>query len=182
MAGTAIFLIMAWHLHTAQDALIPFSFLGPGLLLSIFIAPFLSKQASNTQIWVFNYHLWSRICFTVLAAIVLYLGLAAIIASLDFLFGVKFYRAIYEDVWLVVVTLFSPILAMAGIPQQFDTIEEPYPKAIRIILSHITLPLLLIYVVILYCYAIKILITWDLLKGGVAYLVSAFGALESLHI
>ncbi|CAK6537727.1 MAG: hypothetical protein IRD7MM_04380 [Candidatus Midichloria mitochondrii] len=106
----------------------------------------------------------------------LHLGLAAIIASLGFLFGVKFYRAIYEDVWLVVVTLFLPISAMAGITQQFDTIEEPYPKAIRIILSHITPLLLLIYAVILYCYAIKIPITWGICqKAGVAYLVSAFG-------
>lgn len=173
--GTSVFLVMSWYLYTSPDIALPFGFLGAGLFLSIFIAPFFSNHSSSIQVWEFNYRLWIRIFFTVLAAIILYLGLTAIIASLDFLFGVKFYGNIYGDIWLVIATLFSPILTMAGIPTRFDVEETNYPKAIQVILSYIALPLLCVYMVILYGYAAKILITWDLPKGGVAYLVSAFG-------
>jgi len=74
-----------------------------------------------------------------------------------------------------VATFFSPLLAMAGIPTRFDTVEESYPKAMKLVLSCIAVPLLLVYAAILYSYAAKILITWELPKGGVAYLVTAFG-------
>lgn len=176
LVGMAVFAVIAWHLSVANDASLPFHFLGSGLFLSIFIAPFLNKQATSEQIWVFNYRLWIHIGFTILAAIVLYLGLCAVIASLDVLFGISFYSNFYGDVWLVVATFFSPLLAMAGIPKQLDETKQDYPKAIRIILSYIMLPLLCIYAVILYGYGAKILVSWELPKGNIAYLISAFGA------
>jgi hypothetical protein len=171
--GIVIFIIIAWHLYTSSQTSTPFSFLGTGLFLSIFVAPFLNKQASSMQLWIFNYRIWTNLCVTFLAAVVLFIGLIAIVASLNSLFGIKFNSTIYTYIWLVVATLFSPIFAMAGIPERFDA-SETNPKSIRIILSYIALPLLLIYAAILYGYTTKILITWNLPHGGVAYLVLAF--------
>ena len=173
--GLTIFAGMAWHLSTAPQLSIPLAFLGAGLFLGMFIAPFIGKRATGAEIWRFNYRLCLRIGFTLLAAIVLYLGLAGILTSLDFLFGLTFMDDMYGDAWLIVATFFSPLLAMAGIPTRFDTVEESYPKAMKLVLSCIAVPLLLVYAAILYSYAAKILITWELPKGGVAYLVTAFG-------
>ncbi|MDJ1305375.1 MAG: hypothetical protein MRQ09_03960 [Candidatus Midichloria sp.] len=47
---TAIFLIMAWHLYTAPEALIPFSFLGPGLFPKYFYSIWDITLDNNTGI------------------------------------------------------------------------------------------------------------------------------------
>lgn len=173
--GIPIFAALVLYVHASAEAVLIFFFLGPALFLAMFIAPFINKHSETQEIWVFNYRLWTHIFITILAAIFLYLGLAAIVSSLDFLFGVKFYADVYEDAWFVVATLFSPIVAMAGIPRQFDEQAASFPKFLRIILCYIVIPLLLVYAVILYGYTAKIIITWELPKGGVAYLVSGFG-------
>jgi len=175
--GVPIFAALVLYVHVSPEAVLIFFFLGPALFLAMFIAPFINRHSETQEIWVFNYRLWAHIFITVLAAIFLYLGLSAIVASLDFLFGVKFYHDIYEDIWFVVATLFSPIVAMAGIPRQFDEQATSFPKFLRIILCYIVIPLLLVYAVILYGYTAKIIMTWELPKGGVAYLVSGFGCL-----
>lgn len=175
--GIPVFAALVFYIHVSAEAVLIFFFLGPALFLSMFIAPFINRHSETQEIWVFNYRLWTHIFITILAAIFLYLGLAAIVASLDFLFGVKFYSDVYEDIWFVVATLFSPIVAMAGIPRQFDEQATSFPNFLRIILCYIVVPLLLVYAVILYGYTAKIIVTWELPKGGVAYLVSGFGCL-----
>ena len=177
--SSAIFLIIAWHLYTVISPF-TFIFLGAGLFLSIFISPFLNRYANSENIWVFNYKLWIHICFTVFTAIILYLGIIAIVASVNFLFGTVFPSLIYRDLWLFIATLFSPIVAMGGIPERFDDKEKNYPKDLRIILSYIVIPIMFIYAVILYIYTAKILITWDLPNGGVAYMVTAFGCIGTI--
>ncbi|MDF3047254.1 MAG: hypothetical protein K0R73_372 [Candidatus Midichloriaceae bacterium] len=173
IVGAALFLVIAWGLYTASDISIPF--LVTGLFLSIFIAPFINRRVSSTQIWVFNYLLWIHICFVLLVTVILFLGLSVIIASLNFLYGINLYGTIYANILLTIGMIFSSVLAMAGIPERFDATEVNYPKTIRFILSYIALPLLFIYAVILYAYTAKILINFNLPKGGVAYLVMAFG-------
>lgn len=175
--GIPIFAGLALYVHISAEAVMVFFFLAPALFLSMFIAPFINKHSEAQQIWTFNYRLWTHIFITILAAVCLFLGLSAIVSSLNFLFGVEFYHDIYRDIWLIVATLFSPIAAMAGIPRRFDGSAVDFPKFVRIILCYIVIPLLLVYAAILYGYTAKIIITWALPKGGVAYLVSGFGCL-----
>ncbi len=170
-----VFLIIGWHLWCAPAIAPVLGFLGTGIFLLLFVAPFLRQNTDDRQIWQFNYGLWSHIAFTFFAAIVLYLGIEAIILSLEFLFGFHLYANISFDVWLVVATMFSPLVAMAGIPRQFDAVATAYPRAKRIILTNIAIPLLLLYALLLYSYIAKIILTGELPKGGVAYLVSGFG-------
>ncbi len=176
VVGIVVFLAIIFQLCFYKNSFIPFCFLGAGLFLSIFIAPFLNKKSSNDQIWAFNYHLWYHLCFTILTAVTLFLAIVFIPASLKFLFAIDFNEIIYFYIWIVIAAFFSPIVAMAGIPNKYDSIEKDYPSALRIILSYIILPILCIYSVILYGYIIKILIDWSLPKGGVSYMISIFGS------
>ena len=148
----------------------------PASFLSIFIAPFLRKEATSQQVWCFNYSLWLHISFTIMCAVILYIGMAAIFASLQFLFGLSIEGSSYFNTWLFVATLFSPVFAMAGIPKDFSIEKEEYPHLIEILKSYISMPLLLVYTLILYGYIAKIIFLWELPKGGVAYMVSAYGA------
>lgn len=176
-AGAAAMGVYLWSLPRID---VPFGLLGAGCFLSMFIAPFLHRDASADAIWTFNYRLWVRIAVAVLAGFVLFLGLLAISQSFKFLFGVEQPSRIAEDIWLFVATLVSPVFAMAGIPRDFAAEEVDYPKPIRLIVSFILLPLLLVYAVILYLYAGKIAVTWTLPEGGVVYLVSGFGVVGTI--
>ena len=51
--------------------------------------------------------------------------------------------------------------------------SEPV-KVLRLILNYILSPAIIAYTVILYAYFIKIVFTWDLPKGGVAWMVMGF--------
>lgn len=174
--GTAGFALLAWLFGQSHDPLSQVWFAGSALFLSIFIAPFLNKRATTMQIWTYNYRLWLHILFTILAAVVLYVGILAISASIDSLFGLKT-SAVYLYGFFVIATFFSPILAMTGIPVNFHEEERECPKDIRIILPYIAIPLLCVYAIILYVYTAQILVNWNLPKGGVAYMVSAFGCI-----
>lgn len=171
-ASIPIFLAMAaWILNTKSML----SFLYLGLFLSIFIAPFLSRKPNSMQLWAFSYHVWVRIFLAALATLILWLGASAILASLHPLFDIRFDYKIYLDAISVAAFLFAPIFTMADIPERFDISRDKYPQVIRLILSYILVPLLLIYSLILYVYIAKIIVMWSLPNGGVAYLVSAFG-------
>ncbi len=159
---------------------IPFSLLGAACFLSMFIAPFLRSGVSADAIWVFNYRLWLRIAVSVLVGLVLFLGLLAISQSFKFLFGVEQPYDMAGNIWLFVATFVSPVFAMAGIPRDFDAGDVDYPKPIRMIVSFILLPLLLVYAVTLYLYTGKIVATWTLPEGGVVYLVSGFGIVGTI--
>lgn len=172
--GIPIFLSLAWYLNTEQTT--PWLLMS-ALFLSIFIAPYLNKHSSSQQLWEWGRHMFMHIGLTIVATLILWLGTISIISSLSFLFGINFYDLIYFDAWLLAATLFAPIIAMSGIPERFNTEGSSYPKAIFIILSYILMPLLLLYGLILYAYIAKILVSWSLPKGGVAYLVSAFGSI-----
>ena len=176
--GIITFLAIIYQLCFYNSGFVTFYFLGSGLFLSIFIAPFLNKKSSNDQIWTFNYRLWSHIFFTVLAAIILFLGIILIPASLKFLFEINFNEKIYLDIWIIVAAFFAPIVAMSGIPDKYDMVEQEYPSAYRIILAYIIMPVLCIYTVVLYGYIIKILIDWSLPKGGVVYLISIYSSIS----
>jgi hypothetical protein len=174
--GTAGFALLAWLFGQSHDPLSQVWFAGSALFLSIFIAPFLNKRATTMQIWTYNYRLWLHILFTILAAVVLYVGILTISASIDSLFGLRT-SAVYLYGFFVIATFFSPILAMTGIPVNFNEEERDCPKDIRIILPYIAIPLLCFYAIILYVYTAQILVNWNLPKGGVAYMVSAFGCI-----
>jgi hypothetical protein len=171
---------MALYLANVPKIDIPFALLGAACFLSMFIAPYLRSGVSAEAIWVFNYRMWLRIALSVLVGLVLFLGLIAVNQSLKFLFGIPQPYDIAGYIWLFVATFFSPLFAMAGIPRDFAAENVEYPKPIRLIVSFILLPLLLVYTVVLYLYTGKIVVTWTLPEGGVVYLVSGFGIIGTM--
>ena len=86
------------------------------------------------------------------------------------------------DVYLNLLILFGPTLGLFVFLLFVDDADDSDGEEVSYNLRIIPV-LLLIYMVILYVYAAKILIQWELPKGGVAYLVCAmliFGLISSL--
>src|SRR5690606_11355591 len=75
--------------------------------------------------------------------------------------------------------LFNTWFFLAGIPRNFEVELSliDYPKGLKIFTQFILIPLLLIYLCILYFYGAKILLTGDWPKGIVSYMIIAISVL-----
>jgi hypothetical protein len=151
------------------------TFLALGLFLSIFMAPFMQKEAELISIWQFNYNLWLHLCLTIIISFILIIGISFVCLSILNLFEFNFIMTVNKDLFLIIGTVFLPIMFTSGIPNRFSGLKLEYSKAIPSILKLVILPFLLLYSVILYLYAIKIMVMWDFPKGKIVYFVFSYG-------
>lgn len=172
--GLGAFAIIA-ALNVLHHSTTSFIYMGAGLFLLVFLSPFLRKTASTREFWEFNYRLCLQLAFTILTAIILFCGISLILFSLTYFFNFDYVKHIYVYLWLIVATLFAPILALTFMPQPHDKLSRNYPKFFETLLSYIIIPLIFTFTAILYIYIAKILWFWELPKGGVANIITIFG-------
>lgn len=109
---------------------------------------------------------------TLIYSIVLFLGLSAILFTIDKLLGIIILGKIYYYTWLFVVFIFGVSYFLATVPLKNQIITpKSYPKLLRILLLYIVMPLLTAYTIILYIYFGKIIITMVWPSGIVSHLV-----------
>lgn len=146
--------------------------------LVIAFIPYTGKGQIN-GFWNYNKLLLVRVLTSALYSGVLYGGLALALGSLDFLFDIDLHDELFGDMFVVIVGLFNTIFFLAGIPDTFDDLEDlhVYPKGIRVFAQYILLPLLILYLIILYVYGGKIIVLWSWPKGIVSYLITCVGVL-----
>jgi len=146
-------------------------------LLVSFIA-FTGKNEVN-GFWQFNRILFIKLLTAVLYSIVLYVGIALALLAVDNLFNVDLGDKIYFRLWIIIVGIVNTWLFLSGVPEQTETLESIniYPKGIKVFSQYILLPLVTLYFIILYVYASKILILWNLPYGWVSYLILGFSFL-----
>lgn len=127
--------------------------------------------------------LFTRFCTTVIYSIVLYLGIVAIIFTLDKLLGVPVTSKIYMDVWIVTAGIFAPSFFLAGVPGYMETMEvQDFPKLFRVLLLYIVMPIISIYTAILYIYFVKVIFTFQWPVGLVAHLVLWYSLISVVTI
>ena len=138
-------------------------------------APYLTPGEVN-GFWHYNKTLLMRILTTLIYTVVLYAGLSLALAALDNLFGMNVPGKRYAELWFLILGLFNTWSFLAGIPKNLDTLEEStdYPKGIKVFAQHILFPLVLVYLIILYAYMAKILISWNWPQGWVGRLILGF--------
>lgn len=131
------------------------------------------KRMDNRSFAAHMLHVVTQGFFGILVAGLFNLAVWVIVASFLYIFGIdmpdNLYDYIFEFVWFVVAPM-----ACAFFITRDEYVEEGLPKVMRLILNGILTPAIIIYTIILYAYFIKIAITWNLPKGGVAYMVMAF--------
>ena len=99
----------------------------------------------------------------------------AILYSATYIFGLGGAWIEHVAVWSVTIceTLAVPLLFLMMADRWRDA-ELRGSRILEMLLNYIVTPALLIYAAILYLYMAKILVTWTLPEGGVAYLVFGF--------
>ena len=125
--------------------------------------------------WQYNKDLFIRILTSLLYTVVLYLGLALALEAIEHLFNIDLSYKWYADTWAVLVGVFNTWFFLSGFPSNYgDITTVDYPKGLKIFTQYVLLPILTVYMGILYVYLFKIILTAHWPSGWVAYLVLGF--------
>lgn len=174
--GLSISSLLFFAFATTTSIPISFAMLGGAAFISMFASVVTRSNASEMDIWNFSYIICKHIAFTFLLSAVLFAGVTAIVKSLDFLFGIDFYRDIYEHIWFFMATLFPAVFAMSGIPNVDEYAEEPCIEGLtQKAINFLVLPLFFVYTLIWYGYFATITLTWSLPQGEVSIMALLYG-------
>ncbi|MBN8701935.1 MAG: DUF4153 domain-containing protein [Bacteroidetes bacterium] len=154
-----------------------------GLHLLVSFSPFIARGWIN-GFWQFNKTLFLRFLLSAFYSAVLYLGIALAVFAIDQLFSVHIKGHRYAQLWFFIAGVFNTWLFLAGVPKNLEELENvtDYPKGLKMFTQFVLLPLVAIYLAILYAYGIKISIHWELPKGWVSWLVNAFSVFGILSL
>lgn len=145
-----------------------------GLLLVSYI-PF-TKTYEINAFWHFNLLLTVRIMLSSLYSAMLFGGISLALFAMGYLFGLSISAKLYLQLFIAIFGIFNTLIFLAGIPEEISELEqeESYPRVLRFCVQFVLLPLIVVYVGILYVYGASILVSWTLPKGLVTYLVIIF--------
>lgn len=151
--------------------------------LLVSFSPFLATGQIN-GFWNYNKTLFLRILTAMLFSTVLFGGLALALGSLDWLFDIDLHTELFLEIWIFIAGVFNTWFFLSGIPKDLNKLDEVhvYPKGLKIFAQYVLLPLLILYLIILYVYGGKILFTWSWPKGLVSYLITCVSVLGILTI
>lgn len=154
-----------------------------GIHLLVAIGPFLG-QGSMTTFWHYNKTLLLRFLTAIFFTGALNIGLSIALLSIDALLGVHIEEIRYFQLFAFLAGIFNTWFFLSGIPVSFKafSISDDYPKGLKVFTQNVLLPLVVIYLAILYLYTGKILIQWDWPEGWVSNLILSFSIAGILSI
>ncbi|WDF46179.1 DUF4153 domain-containing protein [Chryseobacterium sp. KACC 21268] len=158
----------------------------PTFILSHLFVSFASffRQKTEMHFWQYNKNLFINIVLTVIFTGVLTGGVELAIVAVDKLFDFNFNDKIYLRFFYLLAIFGSSFIFLLFNEKGLEYLEKEgnYPVVLKFFTQYILIPLLIIYVVILYFYSAKILINWELPRGWVSYLVLAYSIVGILAI
>ena len=158
--------------------------IGVSFGLAVFFAPYITGKRP-LSFWEYVQELVIQLITSYVFAGILMGGLSLALVSLDKLFGVDIHTNTYSYLSVICVIVFAPLYFLSTLPKGIDEeqIEDfEFPKIYKILGLYILLPIIAIYIVILYGYLGKIIFTWQLPNGWVSWLVSILGITGYLTI
>jgi hypothetical protein len=175
---------LSYRQESPQIYLYRFCQLALAAHLLVAVAPY-QRGGDIVAFWQFNRILFQRILQAILFSSILYAGLAIALWAVQSLLGLKVGWKAYYFLFLAVTYLFNTWFFLAGIPSKELERDEIYPAGFRMFVQFMLLPLVTLYVLILYSYLVKILLTREWPRGTIGWLVSivaVFGMLALLLV
>ena len=151
--------------------------------LFVSFSGFLNKKP-ELNFWQFNKNLFINIFLTGVFTGVLVLGVVLAILAVDKLFDFNFNNNLYPKTILFLAISGSTFIFLIFNDKGIFQLEKDgsYPQILKFFTQFVLIPLLLIYVTILYFYAGKILINWELPRGWVSYLILIYSVVGILAL
>jgi len=140
------------------------------------------KSSEIHSFWQYNYYLFKRIVTSLLYSSTLFIGLGSAMFALDKLFNIHINTDYYSDLAAFIFLVFNTIFFLKGLPLDYKTFSEPieFKKSIRIFVQYVLLPIVGIYITILYLYMIKIIVNQQLPNGWVCIPILIFSIIGIL--
>lgn len=147
--------------------------------LTVAFLPFLRKSESAESFWDFNKSLFIRLVIAVFFSFVISSGISLAMAAINELFKADIQPQTFAQMYILSFGIFNTWYFLAGVPIDFrkEITASEYPKGLKIFTQFILIPLLLIYLTILYFYGGKIILLWDWPQGIVSYMIIAISVL-----
>lgn len=178
-AGLGLILLYYFSLpgHFYEHGVIRLILYALALHWLIAVIPFLGYAEAN-GFWQYNKILFLRILTAALYSGVLFAGLSVALLAIEKLFQLNIKFETYGDLWLFLAGIFNTWFFLAGFPREYSLLDKitDYPRGLKIFTQYVLLPIICIYLVILYLYGCKILVTGQWPAGWVSYLVLSFSA------
>ena len=134
----------------------------------------LIKNNNNVTFLYYLQHLAVSISRSLVYSIILYAGVSLAFLALEYLLQIKVGGNQYIRLFVFCISIINTFVFLAEFPQNIsDVVELQFSKAMNVFIQYILMPLLLLYLFILYAYSLKIIILWELPKGWIAYLMVA---------
>jgi len=146
-------------------------------VLLVTLIPFPGRGEDN-GFWLYNRALALRTLFAVFLTQTLFAGVAAALSGIDYLFGISLPGSLYLSLWGVVSVFGGAVVFLRGVPErpwELDAVVD-YPRRLVLFNRFILVPLVALYLFILYLYAGKIIVQARWPQGGVAGFVLGFSA------
>lgn len=114
----------------------------------------------------------SRVFVSAVYAVVLFIGLTAILFTVDRLFELSLSGDLYLTAWLTAVGIFTPIHLLAGLPKyEAEFSIKDFSSFLKVLLFYIVMPLIVVYTIILYLYFAKIMLAQEWPQNLLGHLV-----------
>ncbi|RKF05162.1 uncharacterized protein DUF4153 [Tenacibaculum lutimaris] len=145
--------------------------------LFVMIAPFFIKWDKSAY---FNYlkAVFISIVRSLFFSLILYLGIVLALLAVKHLFNVNFKGDRFLQVFVICIGIVNTWVYLSDFPKDIhNQLTINYTKPLEVLVKYILIPLVILYLIILYAYSLKIVINWNLPKGWVSYLVIALSFL-----
>ena len=145
--------------------------------LFLFFAPFASRWNKEAY-WNYLKSVSIAVGRSILFSGVLYLGLVLALLAIKFLFDFDIQGKRYGQLFVFCLGIVNTWTYLSDFPMHvLEKNTITYNKALEVFVKFILIPLVLLYIVILYAYTLKIVLAWSLPKGWVSNLVTALALL-----
>lgn len=184
VALAALYGVVVLDLRLASEAWRAASLVAAAALL-VLAAPALAQRAGATERFR---RVSGRVLMRALAVLIyagaLYAGLALALGAVNTLFELDFDTRIYVHTFGWIFFVLVPWVVVGGVPDYVRAEGDagPVAAAVHRISAFLVTPLLAIYYVILYAYAVRIALTGELPKNLVSPLVIAAGLIAGLAL
>ena len=147
------------------------------LAISVF-----NRYAEVNDFWNFNARLLIRMLTGIFYTGVLILGLCGALAALKYLFNWDIQLRHYLQIIAFLSSIYMTLYVLAGIRIDLNEYKRDYyyPVGLRIFTQFVLLPLIALYLLILYAYELKIIVHWSLPVGWVSNLILWFSIIGIL--
>ena len=138
----------------------------------IFFAPFIFYW-NTVDYWNYLRRIIVAISRSILFSGIIYLGLSLALLAVENLFTFDFDEEIYFELFIFCLGIINTFIYLSDFPNEiYKTQKLHYSKALDVLIKYILIPILILYLLIVYAYSFTILLTWQLPEGWVSYLIS----------